>query len=62
MMQQMVNNAFGPFAYDTSNRISESVNVKEPLNPEFQRFYEILMAANQPIYKGCSESTLSLLV
>jgi hypothetical protein len=51
-----------PFVYDTSNRISGTVNVEEPPDPEFQRFYDMLMAANHPIYEGCSESTLSLLV
>jgi hypothetical protein len=52
MMHQMVTDAFGPFVYDTSNRISETVNVEEPLNPEFPRFYYMLIAVNQPIYEG----------
>ena len=50
MMHQMVTDAFGSFVYHTSNRISETRNVEELLNPEFQRFYDMLMAANQPIY------------
>ena len=58
----MVTNAFGPFVYDTSNGINETVNVEEPPNPKFQRFYDMLMATNQPIYEGCSESTFSLAV
>ena len=62
MMHEMVSNAFGPFVYDTSNRINDTINVDEPPNLEFQRFYDMLMAANQPIYEGCSESTLSLSV
>ena len=62
MMHEMVTNAFGPFVYDSSTRINDTINVDEPSNPEFQRFYDMLMAANQPIYEGCSESTLSLSV
>jgi hypothetical protein len=60
MMQQMVTHAFVPSVYDTSNRTSETLNVEEPPNRECQRFYDMLMVANQPIYEGSTQSTLSL--
>jgi hypothetical protein len=62
MMHQMVSDAFGPFVHDTSSRVSETGNVEELSNPECQRFYDMLMEANQPIYEGCTQSELSISV
>jgi hypothetical protein len=62
MMHNMVTDAFGPFVGDTYHSYGETVNEVEPPNPECQKFYDKLMAANQPIYEGCSESTLSIVV
>ena len=62
MMHQMVSDAFEPFVHDTSNKVNETINMEELPNPECQRFYDMLMEANQPIYEGSTQSTLSLSV
>ena len=56
-MHDMVTNAFR----ETTSIIEEVENVEWP-NLEAKRFYEMLAATNQPIYKGCREclSKLSL--
>ena len=55
MMEHMAIDVFGPIFDQTTHE-------DEGPNPECRRFYNMLMDANKPIYEGCSESTLSLLV
>ena len=55
MMEHIVTDVFRPIFDQTSHEDEEP-------NPECRRFYNMLMDANKPIYEGCSESTLSLLV
>ena len=56
-MHDMVTDAFR----ETTSIIKEVENVEGP-NMEAKRFYEMLVAANHPIYEGCREglSKLSL--
>ena len=64
-VNQMVYNAFRTFgnALDTNlNVSSEALNEEELPNEECQRFYNMLIDANQPIYEGCDESKLSIAI
>ena len=60
MINQMVDDVFRPIIDGETRRINQLVN-EEP-NSECQRFYNMLMDANKPIYEGCRHSTLSLTV
>ncbi|XP_004488903.1 uncharacterized protein [Cicer arietinum] len=64
LMQHMVDDAFGP-TYDFQNMGDEGnekeIN-EEPPNEDAQDFYDLLTAANKPLYEGASDSKLSICV
>ncbi|XP_004494055.1 uncharacterized protein [Cicer arietinum] len=64
LMQHMVDDAFGP-TYDFQNmggEGNEEENNEEPPNDDAQDFYDLLTAANKPLYEGASDSKLSICV
>jgi hypothetical protein len=59
----MVTDAFRSVINSSANRITDTEDVEEEIpNPSCQRFFDLLKAANEPIYEGCSQSKLSILV
>jgi len=46
----------------TTLQSSELNNEEEPQNEEAQRFYNLLLEANKPLFEGASESKLSICV
>ena len=62
MMDNMVDDVFRPILDGQTRGFNQSVNQDEMPNIECQRFYDMLIEANKPIYDGCSESTLSIAV
>jgi hypothetical protein len=62
MMNKMVTDAFR-IAVDTpALRVGDTESEEEMLNQSCQTFYDMLLAANEPVYKGCSQSKLSISV
>ncbi|XP_068486422.1 uncharacterized protein [Phaseolus vulgaris] len=59
MMEDMVYDAF---RQQESFRVPNVDNMEEPPNEETQRFYDLLLDANAPLYKGSSDSKLSMCV
>ena len=55
MMEHMVTDVFRPI-------LDQIAHEDEEPNPECQRFYNMLMDANKPIYETCSKATLSISV
>ena len=63
MMDHMVTDAFRSVIDAPANRITDTENVEEEIpNPSCERFFNLLKAANEPIYEGCSQSKLSISV
>ena len=44
----------------TTFEAPNSNNIEEPLNEDTQRFYNLLVEANEPLYEGASDSKLSI--
>nr|XP_027186018.1 uncharacterized protein LOC113784049 [Cicer arietinum] len=64
LMQHMADDAFGP-TYDFQNmgdEGNEEENNEEPPNDDAQDFYDLLTAANKPLYERTSDSKLSICV
>ena len=57
----LVTDAFRSVIDAPANRITDTENVEEEIpNPSCERFFNLLKAANEPIYEGCSQSKLSI--
>ena len=57
LMQDMVCDALmQPHTFEAPN----SNNMEEPPNEDTQRFYNLLVEANEPLYEGATNSTLSI--
>ena len=55
--------AFRSVINSFANRITNTEDVEEEIpNPSCQRFFDLLKAANEPIYDGCSQSNISISV